>query len=489
MAEDSIGNRAARGAMWNIIGSVGSRVVGLIGTLYMTRLLAPEVIGEVSAAAVLALSVNWFTHIGFNQYMLTEGRKSSERTYHVAVLNVVLPAIGMLLVAFTGRWFAPIFSAPNLALYLPGMALTMFIRRIGGTADKILLRELRFREVALATAAGELIYTVLAVALAAKTQLGGQAIVVANVVQSIVTTTLVLRATGVGWFERAPWSWARVKEILGYGLPIGVSSVLQGASRYWDNLMFGAFFGRGVLGVYNMAYNLADVPAVQFGEQIAGVLLPAMQKVEPHERRRAVVHASALLALVVFPMAVGLGVIAQSLIMVLLKPTWYGVAPLLTVLAALSVFRPLTWVLSSYLMTFGRNRVLMVLEGVKLVLLLGLIAALSRLGPVWSAGAVGVAFAIHALMMSVLVVREDGISGRALASGFIRPVIACLFMSAAVLGTRHFMLTHGVTHRFLVLFAEIAVGGLVYVAAALVVARETSLEFIQRIRKALIKRA
>jgi len=481
----SVGNSAARGAMWNIGASVGARVIGLVGTLYMTRLLAPDVIGEVSAAAVLANSASWFSHLGFNQYMVTKARESRELTYHVAVVNTVFAIVGLTAIAFTGSLFAPVFSAPNLAAYLPGLALSVLIRRLGGVADKVLVRDLRFREVALAGAAGELAFSVSAVTLAATTKLGGQAIVIGNLIQAVITTGLVLRATGFGWFSRSPWSWAHTKDIFRYGIPLGVAQVLNSASRYWDNLEFSAFFGRKVLGLYNMAYNLADIPAVQFGEQIAGVLLPAMQKVSPADRKRAVVRASALLALVVFPMAIGLGAIAQSLIGALLRPEWQGVAPLLTVLSALSVFRPLTWVFSSYLNTYGRNRTLMILEAIKLALLLGCIAAFAKWGPLWSAGAVGLAFAVHALMMATLVVVTDGISARELASGFFRPIVACLIMAAAVIGVRHGLVARGVKSQWVLLIVETTVGGLVYIPAALLVARETSLEFLQRVRKAL----
>ncbi len=485
MAATSIGNRAARGAMWNVGASVASRVVGLVGTLYMTRLLLPDVIGEVSAAAVLAQSASWLSHWGFNQYMVTKAAEDDDRTYHVTVMNVVFGFVGITLIAFTGSLFGPVFSTPNLALYLPGLALSVLIRRLTGVVDKVLVRELRFREVAIANAVGEILFTVTAISLAATTKLGGQAIVIANIVQSLVAALLVVRAAGFGWLHRVPWKWERAREIVRYGFPLGVAQVLGSASRYWDNLAFSAFFGRRVLGLYNMAYNLADVPAVQFGEQIAGVLLPAMEKVSPADRKRAVVNASALLALVVFPMAIGLGAVSRSLIALLLKPDWQGVAPLLTVLAALSVFRPLTWVFSSYLATFGRNRMLMALEAMKLVLLIGCIAAFAKWGPLWSAGAVGLAFALHALAMVTFVVRADGISVRALASGFFRPLLACAVMTAAVLGVRHGLHLRGIRAPLIVLLAELLTGGVVYVAAALVVARDTSHEFIGRVRKAL----
>jgi hypothetical protein len=117
----SVGKRAASGALWSVASSVGARVVGLIGTLYMTRLLAPEVVGEVSAAMVLAQSANWMSNWGFNHYMIVRGPDSPAATYHCAMTNWAFAVVGLAIAALVGPWFAPVFNAPDLAAYLPGL--------------------------------------------------------------------------------------------------------------------------------------------------------------------------------------------------------------------------------------------------------------------------------------------------------------------------------------------------------------------------------
>src|SRR4029079_2635809 len=150
----------------------------------MTRLLRPDVIGEVASAAVIAQTANWLSSWGFNQYMIVHGKHADEHTYHVAVVNWVLGGVGLCAIAGTGAWFAPIFNAPHLASYLPGLALAILVRRVGAGPHKVLVREIRLAEVAIANGAGDLAYTITAIALAWMTELGGQAIVIGNIVQS-----------------------------------------------------------------------------------------------------------------------------------------------------------------------------------------------------------------------------------------------------------------------------------------------------------------
>ena len=49
----SVAHKAARGALWTIVSSMGGRAIGVLGTLVMTRFLHPKQIGEVSDAAIL----------------------------------------------------------------------------------------------------------------------------------------------------------------------------------------------------------------------------------------------------------------------------------------------------------------------------------------------------------------------------------------------------------------------------------------------------
>lgn len=471
--------------MWSVGASTGARILGLIGTLYMTRLLAPEVIGEVSAGVVIAQTTNWVSHWGFNQYMVVHGPKGDEETYHVAMINLVFGFVGLCAIAWTGSLFAPLFKAPHLAAYLPGLTLSVLIRRIGAVADKILVREMRFRELAIASGAGELVFSMLAVGLAAGTTLGGQSIVVGNIAQSAVTTGLILHATGFGWLRRTPWRWARVREILRFGLPLGFAQLFNFATRYWDNLAFSGFFGTRIVGFYNMAYNLADIPAVQVGEQMSGVLLPAMSGLEPAARNAAVVRSTGLMALAVFPLAVGLGVVSRTLIAVLLNQEWQGVAPLLTVLSVLSVVRPMTWGIMAALYATSRTRQVMMLELMKLLLLGGCIAGFSFLGPVWTAASVGIAFGVHAIITAIYIVRADGIPAGPLVAAFVRPLVACGVMVAAVLGVREGLINAGLDNPRLLLPIEIVVGGVAYAAAALVVARSIARDFLSQLRRAL----
>lgn len=483
----SLARKAARGALWTVASSIGGRAVGVIGTLIITRFLHPSIIGEVNDAAVLSYTANFLTIWGFGQYTVVKGRGDAARevTWHATVFYITLGTLSLGLIALFGGHLTPLLNAPHAAKYIPGMALAVYIRRFGAMPERILTMRMEFRPSGIALAVGESVYTIAALSFAAAGW-GGMSIVFANIIQSTVVVAILIKAAGVrSWATPTPLSWARTKDMLKYGVPLGIQGNAHSASRYWDNLAISHYFGTGALGAYNMAYNLADIPAIQVGEQIALVLLPSMAELPEDRRPRALERSTALLSIIIFPLAIGLGLVAYPLIGAILPGNdWQEVAPLLTVLACLSVFRPITWVLSAYMESMQKTNKLMFLEIAKLVLLIGGIAVLSPYGVRVASGAVGIAFGLTAIGGVMMIMRE-GPSPARLIIGFVQPLLACGVMAAAVFGLHHALRAAGVTHPVVYLFSEIVVGAIAYVAAALVICRATARDMLGLLKQAL----
>ncbi|HEU4726694.1 MAG TPA: oligosaccharide flippase family protein, partial [Kofleriaceae bacterium] len=441
-------------------------------------------------AMIILMTASWVTVWGFGQYAVVRGRgaDADEVTWYATVGYAGLGAISLGLAAVFGGRLTPFLGAPHAAVYIPVLALALYLRRLAAMPERVLTRDMKFGASGLSSAAGEASYTATALGLAVL-GFGGWSIVIGNIVQSIVMLAILVRAAGFArWVTPHRLRWARTRDMLRFGLPLGVQNIAHNASRYWDNLAISHFFGPGAVGAYNLAYNLADIPAIQVGEQIALVLMPSMAELPPERRPRALERSTALLSLIIFPLAIGLGLIAYPLIdLILPANAWQEVAPLLTVLACLSVFRPVMWVLSAYLEAESKTNRLMLLELAKIALLLGGIALLRNYDVRVAAGSVGLAFGVTSIAGVALVARE-GPSPRRLLAGFIQPLAACSVMTAAVWGIRDLLFAAGLDHPAILLAAMIVTGVAVYVAAALVLCRATALDLLDLVGKALRRR-
>jgi PST family polysaccharide transporter len=481
-----LAERAVRGAAWVILAGLGARVLGMIVTLLLTYFLDPGALGEVSGASILVLSASQLGTLGVGQYIIAhKGRAGRDVTWHATMIHQLLGVVTIGTLLGVERQAAVFLHSPNLQRLVPGFVVSVLIDRITFIPERVLARDMRFRVLSLSRTAGEIAYSACALALAAQ-GLGAMSIVIANVARSLLRACVAVRLVEPReWLTPCPLSPRIVRDMFAFGWPLCVGSVAELATRRWDNLAVERLFGPSVMGEYNQAYNLAEIPGTQIGEQMGDVLLPTLASLNLDDKKRALVRSLALMSLIVFPLSIGLGAIAPTLVSTLLRPQWQGVAPMLAILSGMSIVRPFGWTISAYLQVRQQTRTILWLDVSKVVTLIGLIAALGIMGPLWACSGVGLAYGLNAIASMWVVRRLDGVPISAFLVQCGRPLAACVPLCAAVIATRSGIAAAALVPKWLGLLAEIAAGAAAYVVCARLIARDVSDDFLQLVRQAL----
>jgi lipopolysaccharide exporter len=489
-AGSPLARRATLGAVWTISTSVGSRAIGLAGTLLLTKFIAPDVYGEVSLAAVIIQTAHAVSSCGLSQYIVSKPHEGRDAAFHATFYFTLLGVIALGLAVLFREPLGVLIGAPGMARYVPGLAIAGLLERVGTVQDRILVRDMRFRDVGLLRSLGEVAYAVVTVALA-WAGWGASAVVWGSIVRSGVRLVSLSAITPRReWLSPSRLTLARTRELFAFGLPMSVAGVASFGSRRWDNLIFSSLFGEAAAGLYNLAYNLADIPATQIGETIGDVLVPSFAQMDSEERKSAaLLRSMRLLILIVAPLALGLGTIAPTLTQTLFDPRWAEVAPMLTLLSALSVVRPIAWIGASYLQVQDRPRAIMLLEITKTAGLMVAIALLGRLGPLWACAAVGIAFALSSFGYFWVIRGTDGLTLREQILPLVPPLLACAPMVLAILAVRRGIVTLRITSGAVALLAELLAGALIFVPSALLLAPSASRDLLGLLRTALPRRA
>jgi PST family polysaccharide transporter len=480
-------SKAAHSIAWTIGTGLGSRIVGLVGTLVLTRYLSPNDVGEVSAAHVIVLSTMQFLTFGVGVYLVADPKTGRDVAFHATVIQIGTGLIGAG-VAYAARYrMGATVDAPGLARYVPGMALALIIARVAYMPERMLVRQMKFRRLGMSRAIADLSLPVVAVA-TARAGAGGYALVFGNLANA--TVALLLMATAVSWREwlephrlRLSTFWILIR----YGTWSSLSTLADTAARRWDNLVVSRLYGAGVMGAYNMAYNLADVPSIQVGEQVTDVLLSSLANMEQSRRIGALTRAAGLLGLIIFPLAIGLGVVAPALTRAFLAPEWWMVGPMLAILSGLAVVRPLTGAVLSYLQVCLRLRAVMLIEWATVAFILVALVTVGRRSPLWACTAIGIAFTARLALSLEVLRRSEKVPVGPILARQVGPILATVPMIVAAWAVHRGFVALGLGERhgsgaILELLAQVAAGGLAYVAAALVLARSMALELIELAR-------
>lgn len=483
----SLAKKTVLGAIWSTVSSIGARLVGVVSTFILTRFLPPTVQGEVNVAFIVVSSASMVASLGLGQYIVSTPKAGRDVAFHVTVYYTLVGAIVFggtyLLRDFFGGWM----NSPTMGVYVPGLILSQTLDRFASLPRNILARDMRFKILGLRMALGEVVYAVVTIA-TAWAGWGGHAIVAGNIARGVLGLVMLAAVTQWrDWLEPCKLSLETTKKLLRFGLPITVGSVFHYGAGNWDNLIIANRFGDATTGLYNQAYKLADLPATHIGEQIGDVLVPSFAQMEDkEERKKALARAAGLLSLVVFPLAVGLGVVSETLVSTVYPKAWSGVAPLLLILSVLSVVRPIGWLVGSYLQVVARTQAIMVLEILKVALIVVSMFALAPLGPEWAAAGVGLGYGLNALSY-LWSLRTEGVTFVSVVRPLVGPLLACGPMAGAVYGVRA-LLDPTPVPGWARLLIEIVVGAIAYVPSALVLASHSSKDLLRLLRKTLLRR-
>jgi len=461
----ALGASTVRSGVWTIGVSLSTRLLGLVGTMILTRFIAPFDYGEVSVALVLVLTASQFTALGVGVYTIAHPEAGRSEMFHASVIHVGLGLLASIVCLLIGPRFASTFGTPTFFRYVPGFVLANMCDRLSFMPERVMIRAVRFRTLSILRGSGELAFTVVSLALAAMGW-GAESIVIANIARGLLKLAIFLAIVPWrDWAEPHRLQGKTIRTILHFSGFIYVGGLANYLSKRWDNLLVSHFFGPAVMGAYNLSYNLAELPVAHIGDQISDVLQASFATMPKDERRAGFQQAMGVLMLVMTPLSVGLGAVAPSAAAAFFDKRWADVGPMLLLLSGLALARPVSSFVVSYMQILKVPRMVALSEVVSLAVLMGLLAGVGRVSPLWACATVGLAGSLRFPIATFFLQQVPGTSARGVAVLLAGPVFACVPLVAAVFGVRHLVITLGGLSARLSLPLEILAGGLAYAVA------------------------
>lgn len=307
--------------------------------MILARLVTPAEFGVVGAALVVLSFVEVISRLGAGPAVV---QRPDLMPVHIQVgflVSIALSGFLALLVATQATYIESIFRMPGLAPIVSVFAVVLPITGAGVIAESLLQREMRFRVLATANvvafAAG---YGLLAMVLAFA-GLGVWALVWGHVAQAAIRSAILLYARPHS--ARLVVAPAAALDLFRFGGGVSLARIGNVLAMQADNFVVGRWLGAEALGMYGRAYQAMMLPVKILGQVSDRVLFPAMSIIQGERARlaRAFMRATGGIAMISFPLAALLLVVAPELIQILLGSQWAAVVPLLRVLLVGMVFR------------------------------------------------------------------------------------------------------------------------------------------------------
>lgn len=453
-------------------------------TILVARLLSPEDYGLVGLATLFLGVVTLFSEFGIGTTVVTLRELTETQLAEVNTLALLLGVAGFVTSCLAAPLLAIYFDSPNLTWVVVAMATTFIISATQVVPRAVLQRDLRYRDLAINDGLQALTLAVASVTFAA---LGFRywTLVLSAILGVSFAAIAVRRLVSV------PLRWPHW-EALGPAVRFSRQTIMGRMAWYvYSNADFfvaGKLLGKEALGAYRVAWDLATSPGEKVTSLVGGVtpgVLSAAQK-DPVALRGIVLRVTEALALVLLPACLGLALVAGNLVPLMLGEKWLMMVAPLQALAAAAALRSVTPILPQVLVVVGRNRDMMAVNVWGAIVM----PVAFLVGSRW--GTTGIALAwltayplLVAAPMARMTLRSIGLPWSEYLRSFLAAGTGVAIMALAILGARE-LLPEGLP-RIPALLIDVAVGGLAYVSALLLLFRSHVTTMLRRVRTALGK--
>ncbi len=468
--QPSLGVTATRGVFWTGAGQIVRQFLGIVTSVILAWILNPQDFGLIAMAYVFIEFAQLFADFGIGAAIIQSNQIQRDTLSSSFWANLIVGTTLALLMILAAPAIAEFYGDPRLVAIIVTLSLTLLLSGVVVVPRAILQKEMRFDLAMKAQMIGSLAGSVTAVGLALN-DFGVWSLVAQPLCGSGVSLVLALAYSG--WRPDLVYSWSAIRPLVRFSTHVLGAGLLAQASRNVDKLLVGRFLGSAQLGFYSMAYQLMLYPLTHVASVIVKVLFPTFSRLQNElpRLRAAYLKSAAAVAMITFPMMIGLYLVSLDFVLVLFGRKWLPMLPVLQILCWIGMMQSISTTLGTLYLSTGNTRALFRFSMVSVPFtLLAFVVGLK-----WGIVGVATAYAMVSPVMTYIYMakafRLVGLTFGEFFSVMAPPMLAALFMGSVVWMSRFGLETLFPDHALPRFLAAVTIGIAAYVAASLLVNR------------------
>lgn len=481
-----LANATIRGAMWAYVAKYGGKLVVLVTTVILARLLSQNDFGLAGYALTVISLLDVFELFGIGWalvYFPKDDRASNTAFWTGLAVNGGIFAAAWVLAPLAGSFF----RNPEVVPLTRVLALSIPIGALGSVHGNLLRKDLLFRRKLVPELARTVGKGVVSIG-AASMGLGVWSLVYGQLASAVVGVVALWIVTP--WRPRLAFSGRFLGPMLSFGWKMVAIDVVNVVLKQVDYLLIGRYLSAVALGSYMIAFRIPDLLLLQFTAILGDVMFPAYVKVNRAVAtlRSGFLETVRYVTLVTVPVGLGVALTARPLVILLFSDKWADAIEPLQAISIYGLMLSLPATAGAAYKAMGHPRTLLLLDSARLVVLVpALWYASARLQSIasvaWAQAIIASLFAAVALAIAgrMLQIPLRQIA-RALQPAFVSGMVLALAVSAILSAA-------GSLRPVAQLTLAVPAGAAAYLASLWIFERALVLASLQRVRAAIGKDA
>lgn len=318
--------KAMRAAAWGYGGGVAKIVIQLVAQAVLARILGPSEYGVFAIGLMIVSLSIFFAESGTGAALIQRQATTPDVVAFAFSVQILVGAVVTLVVWFSSGLIASFYGEPRALEVVQALSVVVFITAASSISSSLLKKKLDFKNLQIGQVGGFFAGYVLVGIPAAMLGAGVWSLVLAWIVQSIVTT-------GYWYLKiRHPlilnFSSPEGRELLGFGGGTIVSNLATWAGGNVDKIVIGRMLPSATLGLYTVPFTFLGTLATQVLGTLMPVLFSASSRMTDDKRALRDAYLGLLegASLFLLPMFITIAVIPDVVLSGIYGPLWISAA-------------------------------------------------------------------------------------------------------------------------------------------------------------------
>ncbi len=374
--KEPLSQRVVKGGVWVFALRITQQLLTLARLIIVARILAPNDFGLMGIALLTMALLETFSQTGFQAALIQKNQDIESYLDSAWTAGIIRGIILFIILYLIAPYAANFFTVPEATPIVQVVGLAILLQAFTNIGIIYFQKELEFKKYYIYQLSGTLadfIVSVCAVFLLRNVWALVFGMLAGNLVR--FTASYLVHP----YRPHMDFDLGKTKELFRYGKWILGSSILLFLLIQGDDLFVGKFLGATMLGYYQMAYVISNIPGTQITHVISQLTFPTYSKLQDNipKLREAYLKVMQVTAFLSFPIAGLIFVLAPDVTRVFLGEKWLPMVPAMQTLVVWGLIRSIGATVGPVFQAIGRPDVTAKLQIVQLIVLAALIYPLT----------------------------------------------------------------------------------------------------------------
>jgi len=345
--------KAITASLWVGASTVFSKIVSFLTTLILAKLLIPDDFGIVAVASLVVMSLGLFREMGLNRALIYQEKNITEAASTAFYLIVIVSSMLYVAAYLSAPLFASFFQDIRVTAVVRVLSVGIVISAFSEVQSALLEKEILFKKTTISEAAFFMSYGLSSISLA---YIGFSywSLVLGQLIADVVRVSCFWIISD--WRPTFVFDKSIASQLIGYGKHILGMVLVHFGIRNIDDAFVGRMCSKSSLGLYYLAYRIANFPATGITNVVGRIMFPVYSKLPKNafDLRNAFLKTLRLTSALTIPAVFFIFVYVSDFLNILYQDKWMEAVLPIQILCLYGLLRSLGSGMGAIFMATGR---------------------------------------------------------------------------------------------------------------------------------------